>query len=348
MNIYPIHCQLKYNKCLSLFICPLLLLLFCFLCGCQTTKRNFPITKSGFALDTFITISIYDSKDTAILDECFTICNVYEKQLSRTIADSDIGKINASNGLPVQVSAETIDLLQKGIDYGNLSQGLFDITIAPASSLWDFTSGHPVLPKDSAIQEALPLISYRDILLDTEAHTVTLKNAGSAIDLGGIAKGYIADRIKDYLIKEGITSAIIDLGGNILTIGLKPDQSKFLIGIKEPFSETGDVLTGVYVRNKSVVTSGTYQRCFWINDVLYHHILNPKTGYPADTGLNSVTIISDGSADGDALSTICLLLGLQDGLSLIESLPDVEAVFITDHNELFYSSGMDAYREPIK
>ena len=347
MNIYQIHGLLKYKKRLSLFVCSLLLLL-CFLCGCQTAKENSPITKSGFALDTFITISIYDSNDTSLLDECFEICDVYEKQLSRTIADSDIGRINTANGLPVQVSAETIDLLQKGIDYGNLSQGLFDITIAPASGLWDFTSGHLALPKDSAIQKALPLISYRGIILDKEAHTVTLANAGSAIDLGGIAKGYIADRIKDYLIKEGITSAIIDLGGNILTIGSKPDQSEFLIGIKEPFSETGDILTGVHVRDKSVVTSGTYQRCFQINGVLYHHILNPETGYPADTDLNSVTIISGGSSDGDALSTICLLLGLQDGLSLIESLPDVEAVFVTDHNELFYSSGMVAYHTPIK
>ncbi len=331
------------NKKIFLLFSCLIWLSGC-LCGCQAEKENSPITKSGFALDTFITISIYDSNNTALLDECFSICDTYEKQFSRTIADSDIGRINAANGQPVHVSAETIDLLQKGIDYGELSGGRFDITIAPASGLWDFTSEHPVLPEDNAIQTALPLISYHNIVLDKEAQTVTLTNAGSSIDLGGIAKGYIADRIKDYLIKEGITSAIIDLGGNILTIGSKPDQTAFIIGIREPFSETGDILTGVLVRDKSVVTSGTYQRCFRLNGVLYHHLLDPETGYPADTNLNSVTIISDGSADGDALSTICFLFGLKDGLALIESLPDVEAIFVTDNNELYYSSGMDAYR----
>lgn len=339
-QIYSAQRQ-DFFKRLLLFSC--LLLLSCFLCGCGSDKKDSPITRSGFALDTFITISIYNNEDTALLDECFAICDAYEKQLSRTIADSDIGRINAAGGQPVHVSAETIDLLQKGIDYGELSDGRFDITIAPASGLWDFTSGHPALPNDSAIQAALPLISYRNIVLDKEAQTVTLTNAGSSIDLGGIAKGYIADRIKDYLIAKGVTSAIIDLGGNILTVGSKPDDSGFLIGIKEPFSETGDVLTGVLVRDKSVVTSGTYQRCFRIDGVLYHHILDPETGYPADTDLSSITIISDGSADGDALSTICILLGLKDGLAFIESLPNVEAVFVTKDNELYYSSGMDPY-----
>ena len=343
MNTDQIYCAQRQSvfKRLALFSC--LLLLSCFLCGCGSGGKNSPITRSGFALDTFITISIYDSDDTALLDECFAICDAYEKQLSRTIADSDIGRINAAGGQPVHVSAETIDLLQKGIDYGNLSDGRFDITIAPASALWNFTSENPALPNENAIQATLPLISYRNIILDKEAQTVTLSNDGSAIDLGGIAKGYIADRIKDYLIAKGVTSAIIDLGGNILTVGSKPDSSGFLIGIREPFSETGNVLTGVLVRDKSVVTSGTYQRCFRLDGVLYHHILDPETGYPADTDLSSITIISDGSADGDALSTICILLGLKDGLALIESLPDVEAIFVTNDNELYYSSGMDSY-----
>lgn len=328
-------------KSLLFFSCQIIL--FGLLCGCRAEKKESPITKSGFALDTFITISIYDSKDTALLDECFAICDAYEKQLSRTITDSDICRINAAEGQPVRISADTIDLLQKGIDYGELSDGRFDITIAPISGLWDFTSGKTVIPDESTIRAALPVISYKNIVIDKENQTVTLKNTGTSIDLGGIAKGYIADQIKQYLLTKGVTSAIIDLGGNILTVGLKPDGSEFHIGIKEPFSKTGNVLTGVHVQDKSVVTSGTYQRFFRHNGVLYHHILNPKTGYPAQTDLCSVTIISDYSVDGDALSTICVLLGQKEGLSFIESLPNVEAAFVTTDNELYYSSGMDSY-----
>lgn len=212
------------------------------LCGCQAdiSGQHTPISKSGFALDTFITVTIYDSTDTDLLDTCFSLCDTYEQLFSRTITGSDIDRINQAGGSLTTVSGDTFSILQKSVYYGDLSDGAFDITIAPVSSQWDFTSEDPVLPDDDAIKAALPLISYQNIVLDEKTQSVSLKDPNSAIDLGAIAKGYIADKLKEYLAGEGVTSAIIDLGGNILTVGEKLDGSDFCVGIKEPFSKTGE------------------------------------------------------------------------------------------------------------
>lgn len=320
-----------------------LCLVLCLLGGCG--KKAEPVSKSGFALNTFISITVYDENADAqkILDECFALCSRYENEFSRTISSSELSRINSAGGVPVSISKDMFSILEKGLYYGKLSDGLFDITIAPLSSQWDFTAENPIVPDADALAAARPLVSYKNLTLDASAQTACLLNPEAAIDLGGIAKGFIADRLKEYLLREDVSSAIIDLGGNILTIGHKPDNSNFTIGIKEPFSETGAISCGVSVADKSVVTSGTYQRYFTADGVFYHHILDPLTGYPADTDLSSVSIISEASADGDALSTTCMLLGTQKGLALIESLPDTEAIFITKDHVLHYTSGMEQY-----
>ena len=180
--------------------------------------------------------------------------------------------------------------------------------------------------------------NYKNIKIT--GNTVTLSDAQAAIDLGAIAKGYIGDRVKDFLLSKGITSGMINLGGNVLVIGEKPDGSLWKIGIRKPFSEDGSELSAVVsAADQSVVTSGTYERYFIKDNTLYHHILNTQTGYPARTGLSSVSILSDGSAKGDALSTICFLLGPEKGMDLIEKTDGVEALFITEEGELLYSSG---------
>ena len=158
--------------------------------------------------------------------------------------------------------------------------------------------------------------------------------------MGGIAKGYIADKMKDYLNEKGITSGMINLGGNVLTLGDKPDGSNYNIGIQKPFSDDGTAIASVEVSDKTVVSSGVYERYFYVGDNFYHHILNPKTGYPYDNNLLGVTIICPKSVDGDGLSTTCFALGLEDGMKLIESLDDTEAVFITDDYELHTTSGI--------
>lgn len=231
------------------------------------------------------------------------------------------------------------ELTAAGLYYGELSDGAFDISIAPVSSLWDFTSGEGSVPDSGAIVAALELVDYRDVSL--EGDEIRFAKEGMQLDLGAVAKGYIADRIKDYLLEQGVESAIIDLGGNILCVGSRPGGDPFRIGLQRPFASRSETVATVEITDKSVVSSGIYERYFEEDGVLYHHILNPETGYPYDNGLVSVTIISDESVDGDGLSTSCFALGLEKGMELIDSLPDVQAVFITEDRELHFSEGFE-------
>ena len=320
--------------------------LFCIVClllsGCSA-KQSEPIQKSTLAFQTLVTITLYDSQSVEILDHCLAMCEAYEKLFSNQIEGSDIYRINHADGNPVTVSSDTIYLLNKAINYSELSQGAFDITISPLTSLWNISEGNTIVPPETAIKEAISHIDYHSVIIDEDSSTVTLTDPYAQIDLGAIAKGYIADQLKEYLCSCGIKSAIIDLGGNILAIGQNPQNRDFVIGIQEPFSQTGKPIALCNIHDKSVVSSGIYQRYFEANGVLYHHILNPKTGFPADTGLNGVSIICSSSTDADALSTICMLLGKKDGLALINSLDETEAIFITTNNELFYSEHADNY-----
>ena len=311
--------------------CILLCMILVLLCGCSITTKE-PLSKTGFHFDTVITITLYDSKDEELLNTCFDFCREFEELVSRTIETSEISMINHANGQSVEVSDTTIELLKRGIEFGELTDGAFDITIAPLSELWDFKSNPGNLPSEADINEALSHVDYKNIVID--GNTVTLKDPDAAIDLGGIAKGYMADQLKEYLLAEGITSAIINLGGNVLTVGSKPDDNAFHIGIQKPFDEQNATITSVSVKDSSVVTSGSYERYFEVNDTIYHHILNTDTGYPCDNELLSVTILSEKSIDGDALSTSCFALGLENGQKLIESMEDVDAIFVTKDFEM--------------
>jgi len=308
-----------------------LFIIILLLCGCSITKKE-PLSKTGFYFDTIITITLYDSKNDKILNTCFDYCKEFENLVSRTIESSEISMINQANGQPVEVSDTTIELLKKGIEFGELTDGAFDITIAPLSELWTFKNNPGNIPSESEIIETLSHVNYKNIVI--EGNSVTLTDPKAAIDLGGIAKGYIADQLKEYLLSEGVTSAIINLGGNVLTIGEKPDGTSFNIGIQKPFDEQNATITSVQVKDSSVVTSGSYERYFVLNDTIYHHILNTETGYPCDNELLSVTILSEESVDGDALSTSCFALGLEKGRKLIESLEDMDAIFVTDDYEI--------------
>jgi thiamine biosynthesis lipoprotein len=295
------------------------------------------VSNTGFYLDTVIAITAYGTTNESVIDDCFSLISDYESLLSRTMEGSDIWNVNHSDGEPVTVSEETADLINLALKYSELSDDAFDISLAPYSILWDFQNNTGVVPSDEEIAEAGSHTGLDNLTID--GTTVTLSDPEAAIDLGGIAKGYIADRVKDLLLSEGIESALINLGGNVLTVGSKVDGSNWKIGIRKPFSDASDLSAVVSVNDQSVVTSGTYERYFEVDGVIYHHILDPQTGYPIQNGLDSVTILSDSSADGDALSTTCFVLGLEDGMELIESLDDIEAMFITDDGELHYSSG---------
>lgn len=314
------------------------------LSGCSNTAGE-TITKSGFYFNTVISITLYDSSKEQLLENCFDLAQTYENYFSNTIPDSDISRINASGGTPVTVHEETADLLKTGLSYCELSGGKFDLTIGQLSDLWDFSTKAlleeatpSMIPSEEDIKAALATVDYHCIEID--GNDVTLTNPDARLDLGAIAKGYIADQMKAYLNENDVISGYINLGGNVLVLGPKADGSAYKIGIQKPFDETGASIAAVEVRDETVVSSGVYERCFTVDGVLYHHILDTSTGYPYQNGLLGVTIITKNSVDGDALSTTCFALGLSDGMALIESLPDTEAVFITDDYALHKSSGI--------
>lgn len=326
---------IKFHICTAAYVSFTLILMF-FLTGCGASHE--PIVRTGFYFDTVIRITIYDSNKEDCLDTCFELAQKYENMLSPTVEGSDIWKINHSNGEPVEVSDETVMLLETALLYCDITDGLIDITIEPLNELWDFHTKEQI-PSKADISEALSHIDYNNILIDS--NTVTILDPKASVSLGFIAKGFIADKMKEYLISQDINNAIIDLGGNILAVGSKPDGSLFKFGIQKPFDEQGTPIAMLSVTDKSLVTSGVYERCYYQNDILYHHILNPIDGYPVRNNLLSVTILSDSSVMGDALSTSCFVLGLEDGMKLVESLDNVEAVFITDDYVLHYSGGLN-------
>lgn len=307
-------------------------LFLCSGCGNLNTK---PLTYTGTALDTVISIQIYDSSDESLIDNCIEICESYEAKLSRTIETSEISQINNASGAPVEVSPETIKVIEKGIYYGDLSSGAFDITIGSVTELWDFKADNPAPPSAEAITAAANHVNYRNISIS--GNTVRIMDPYSKIDLGAIAKGYIADKIKEYLESKDVKHALINLGGNVLAIGNKLDGSDFNIGIQTPFDQEAGPITAVKVNDKSIVTSGTYQRYYEYDNKIYHHIIDPSTGSPCDNGLRSVTIITDSSLTADALSTTCFVLGPEKGMKLINKLDNVDALFINDNNEITYS-----------
>ena len=353
------HSRFFYLILCTVLVCPMLLFT-----GCEnitdadtSITGNEPISISSIKLNTAVQITIYDSQDKALLDDCLALCDKYELVFSRTNEKSELYKLNhrkdtsdkdpnadgQTTPYPVSGTADTwhisedlASLLSQGLSITRESDGAFDIAIAPLTSLWDFTAEDPKVPDDAAIQKALPLCSSDGVTIDGQ--DITLPSDDIQFDVGAIAKGYIADRLKDFLIKKGVNSAIINLGGNVLCIGSKPDSTPFKVGIQKPFADRNETEAVMDITGKSVVSSGIYERCFKQNGKLYHHILNPKTGYPYDNSLISVTIISDQSVDGDALSTTCFALGLEDGLKFAEK-KGVQAVFITEDYELHYTDG---------
>lgn len=324
------------QKKLTEFCITAVLIMVVTLNGCTVPPKSESLTMTGTYFDTVVQIEVWGA-DQEIMEHCRQMCEDYEQMLSATIETSEISRINNAGGEPVEVSDETAGLIEEGIKYGDISDGRFDITIAPATDLWNFTDNEEkILPDPDELAEAVTHIDYHCIKV--EGNTVTLTDPEARIDLGGIAKGYIADRLKEYLKDEGIEHALIDLGGNMLTLGRRYDGNDFRIGIQKPFADTGTAMAVVSVNDKSVVTSGDYERYFEKDGVIYHHILDPDTGYPVQNDLDQVTIISDQSVDGDALSTTCFAMGLEDGLELIRSLDGIEAVFVTKDGEMHTSS----------
>lgn len=318
-------------------------LLLSLLCGCG--RRQEAYEKTFFCFDTVVTLTIYadvsgEEQTRQLLEEAAGMCEFYDSMLSRTKEGSDIYEINHAGGEWTFVSDETISLLYQALSYCDVTGGKIDITIAPAKDLWDFDpDGSMAVPTDAQLAQALSHVDYHNVELS--GNKVRLADPQAAIDLGFIAKGYIADQLKSYLLSKQVDSALINLGGNVLAIGEKPDHTPFRVAIRKPFAAESESLMMVDCADRtkdtyaSVVTSGIYERYFMSNDKLYHHILDSSTGKPVKTDLNSVTILTDSSTQADALSTVCMILGKDDGISFLTSLGDgVEAIFVTRENEV--------------
>lgn len=313
-----------------------------------------PVSRSDFCLDTTCEIKVYDmstGKAEKILDGAFEEIDKYENRMSKTIEGSEVYQINHAQGQPVNVSNDTLNVIRTGIEMGDLSGGMFDITIGKVSSLWNFTGEDPTVPQQSDLTEALTTVGYQNIVI--EGNTVRLKNPQAQLDLGGVAKGYIADRICDYLEKEGVERAVINLGGNVAVLGEKAEDTPWNIAIERPYSDRTEMMGYVSVEDATVVTSGIYERKFEKDGVLYHHVLDPHTGYPVETDLEAVTICAAKGNSGfcDGLSTVCLMLGRDRAQELIETLQkehpkmQLQAAFIDKNDNMTQTDGMDVKKD---
>ncbi len=323
-------------------ICAFALAAVLFLSGCGAAKTDNTASDTGFYFDTVISVSLYEPKDASLIDKCFQIAKHYEDLFSATLPESDISHVNRAASAPVVVDPETALVLSFGKYYYESTANRFALTIGALSSLWDLSAVPTedyVLPSEGAIENALDTVD--DDMLLIEGDTVTLLDPEARLDLGGIAKGYVADRMKEYLVSKGVTSAIINLGGNVVTIGSKPDGTPFTVGIQAPFEDEGTPIAALKISDQSLVTSGVYERYREVDGKLYHHILDTKTGYPVENSLLSVTILSSNSTEADALSTAVFAMGLADGRAYIEALPDIEAIFVTSDKEVICTSGIN-------
>ena len=289
-------------------------------------------TGTGFYFDTVVTFTLYGADET-LMTALQNACVRYEQLLSRTIPESDVGRINAAEGKTVTVDAETADILRRALEISDMTGHAFSVTIAPLTTLWDFSGGTERVPTEEERLAALPLVD--DGQLKVEGNEVTLP-AGMMIDLGGIAKGYIADELAK-MCEGRCTGALLNFGGNVYVVGQKPDGSLFRVGVRDP-KDTGSSLAVISMGQGTVVTSGVYERCFEKDGVFYHHILDPETGLPAETDLTSATIVGQSSMDADAMATALIVMGREKALAFCEE-HQVEAMFIDGEDNVTCTSG---------
>lgn len=308
-----------------------------------STAPSEPLQETAFLFDTVITLTAYCDKN--LMQRALDRCRYFENRLSRTLEGSDVWNVNHASGRPVDVAPETADAINQALAYCRQSEGLFDITIGAVSSLWDFSAG--VKPDDGAISEAVTHVDWRGV--HVEGTSVTLDDPAAMIDLGGIAKGYIADDLARLFQEGGCESGIINLGGNVFALGSKPDGSNWRVGIQDPnaLSDAGAgndgnadaaVIAVLECAQTSVVTSGLYERAFTLDGQRYHHILDPRTGYPAETDLASVSVASASSTEGDACATWMFLLGHDKALEFLDGAGDVEGLVVSTNGDIDMTS----------
>jgi thiamine biosynthesis lipoprotein len=318
----------------------ILLVMIFSISGCKTHPEEITFSRTSFVLGTVVDVNLFDHGSDELLDTMEARLQEIENTMSVNVPSSEVNLINDNAGIKsVQVSDDTYNVIKKSIEYSVLSHGAFDVTFGPIVNLWQIGTDQAAVPDDQSLAEALALVDYNNIeLLDD--NYVYLTEQDMRIDLGGIAKGFAADEIIEIAKKAGVESALVNLGGNVKTLGLKVDGKPYNVGIQNPFDMRNAYLGIVSVSDQTVVTSGDYERYFTEDGVRYHHIFDYRTGYPVVNGLGSVTLISSEAIDADALSTALYVLGADEGTRLIETLDGIECLYVTYDNEIYVSSGL--------
>lgn len=307
------------------------------LTGCAISKDE-PFANVDFAMGTVINQTIY-SKENLTTDVLNILVDIEDNLLSWRIATSEIAKINAQAGMGVVgVSKEVINDLQTAINIGNDSDGALDVTIGKVTRLWNIEGENPSVPEDEAIQELLKDVGYSKLTITQDGIEIP---ENSSIDLGAIGKGIACDRIKEYFdSRQNVNGAVISVGGSILVYGTKPNKTNWKVGITDPRGKQGDVFAALSLSEGCFVsTSGDYEKYFEQDGKRYHHIIDPRTGYPSDSGLISVTIVCNSGVVSDGLSTACFVLGYEKSLALLEKY-NAEAIFVDADKNVIVTDGL--------
>lgn len=305
------------------------------------SRKQRSASHSFFAMDTYLSLTIYGGEDDPLeelLREGEALCRAVEAVFSPTMEGSEMLDINRSSQLSVPISEEMEMVLGEALRFAELSGGAYDPTVGTVSRLWDFGMGEGSKPDPAALEAALPRVGYRQ--LSIREHVLYREQEGIILDLGGIAKGYAGDSLRDFFLQNGVESGILSLGGDVVTFGIKPDGSPWRVGIAKPFAGADDLVATLKVEEGAVVTSGNYQRYFREGDMLYHHILDPTTGWPVQNDLQSVTVLAPTAMEADALSTICFVLGSEEGLRFLEEYDGAEGAFYTSDGKFHNTTGL--------
>ncbi|MEK5495134.1 FAD:protein FMN transferase [Paenibacillus sp. FSL R7-0297] len=302
------------------------------------------LEQTFYIYDTVVNIKVFgNTVEQKNMDDIQAMLERMDIEFSRTKENGELYAVNQAAGKEaVAVSDETLDIVKLSLKYAEEMDGLYDPTVGPLVDLWAIGEGGEHVPDQAAIDKARSLTNYKDVIVDDAAKTVKLAKEGMVLDMGGIGKGYAADRIADYLKAQGLDSAMINLGGSsIIALGNKPNGSPWNIGLQDPDQSRGTQLGTIKISDEVIDASGVYERFFMQDGVRYHHILDPRTGFPSQNGLKSITIMSPSATDADALSTGVFLMGLEDGMKYLEALPEkIDAFFITDDNKIHATSSL--------
>ncbi|MCI8364569.1 MAG: FAD:protein FMN transferase [Eubacterium sp.] len=306
--------------------------------GCGSTSVMGKETAEIFAMDTIMDLTVYGESASELLNEARQLVQKYEGLFSVNTRTSDVARLNQAAGKAEQVSPETYELIQKSIEISKETEGLFDISIYPLVRAWGFTKEEYRVPEPEELGRLLKKVDASKIQLEPDNRVMLPK--GMEIDLGGIAKGYLSQKLMELFRKGGAQAAVVSLGGNVQTFGKKPDGTPFTVGITDPADGTS-VLGTIRIGDKAVITSGSYQRYFEKDGKVYHHIIDKKTGAPAQSDLMSVTVIGEDGVTADSLATALFVMGKEKAVQYAASHPEIQLVLVDTKAQVWTSEGIE-------